>query len=188
MKKKLSENISKKPRPSKEDPSGQIKKLKAQVEEYMAGWKRAQADYQNLKKRAAEEKMTTIKMANEDLICQLLPILDNFDQAEKSIPAEIADNPWTQGVKFIKQQFDTLLENIGVQEIKCLDQEFDPRRHEAVKDNPEERKSSPNHNQTSRLKVKEVVCRGYMLRDKIIRPAKVKVEAGNFKKINQKGV
>lgn len=145
----------------------ELAKFKKQAEENLAGWKRALADYENFKKRKKEEEEELIKWANENLILDILPILDNFRNAYLSLPKELVGNEWVCGIKHVKHQLENLLKNKGVEEIKSVGEEFDPELHEAV-EKIKSKKEKANV-------IVEEVLKGYKLNGKVIRAAKVKV-------------
>lgn len=140
--------------------------LKNKIAELTAGWQRTQADFINFKKQSSEARSRLIKSANEDLIYELLPILDNFQLAAKHVPAELESDNWVIGIKQIEKQFESTLKNEGVEKIESLGLEFDPAIHEAI----EQVKSD----QPEGIIVEEVMA-GYKFNGDIIRPAKVKV-------------
>jgi len=142
------------------------KDLQKKADDYLAGWKRAQADYQNLKKRLETQQSDYTKFANEELILQILPILDNFKSAYDALPKELEKDTWVQGIKFIKTQLEDTLQKNNVQEIKALNQEFNPEFHEAVK---------KKNGKKKKLQVSKVILAGYTLNNKVIRPSKVEV-------------
>ncbi len=131
--------------------------LKKQVEEFKNKYLRALADYQNLEKRANEEKKEIIKLANVDLILKLLPFLDNLEKAEIFLKDE--------GLRMIKEDFLNILAEFGLEELNVLNKSFDPNLAEAV-DIIEGEKDGM---------VVEVVKKGYKIKDKIVRIAQVKV-------------
>ena len=116
--------------------------------------KRALADYQNLEKRIAEEKISWIKMANKNLLLKLLPGLDNLILAEKHTQDE--------GVKISIKHFIDSLEQEGVRKIETVGKAFDPNLMEAI-----------GTGQGEDGKVIEEVRAGYMLFDSVLRPAQV---------------
>lgn len=126
---------------------------------------RLQADFMNFRKRVEKEKKDTISYALEEFICTLLPVIDNFEKA-----MDIEDNmedPFYKGVEIIYKQLENVLESNNVKKIEALGTEFDPNVHHAVfMEDSEEYDSG---------KVIEVIQTGYMLQDKVIRPAMVKV-------------
>ena len=135
-----------------------------QCTEYMEGWKRALADYENLKK----EMDATLTKGRERIRARfaesLLPVMDNFDQAVRHVP-ETEDakvKTWLQGVTFIKQQFEAVLKDLGLEPV-ATDGAFDPNLHEAV----EEKEGEGGM---------EVVSQGWKIGETVIRPAKVIVK------------
>ena len=140
---------------------------KARAETNLAGWQRAQADFMNYKRRAEQEKEETIKFANEVLMFNLLPILDDLERAFASIPAQLAELGWVDGVRLIERKLQTTLEAQGLSPIKALGEPFDPHLHEAVR-----------QDKGSEGIVVEEFQRGYKFRDKVIRPSKVVVGSG----------
>lgn len=135
-------------------------------EEYLQGWKRAQADYQNLKKDTEREKAEFAKYANERLLSDLLPTLDQFALALKHVPASDADRKswdnWLVGVRAVQSLWEQAAKAQGLERIPT-DGAFDPVRHEAV---GEEEGDAPGS-------ILRVTQDGWTLHGKIIRPAKV---------------
>ncbi len=150
-----------------EDMPDELEQAKQKMEEYLDGWKRAKADYINLKKESEKKQQESIQFANVALILQLLPIYDNFKLAMKHIPAEKREDEWVVGIQQIKDQFTDLLNKLGIEEIKTAGEQFDPALHEAVaKEKTEGKKSNT---------IIEEIKPGYKLYDKVLEPAKVKV-------------
>jgi len=158
--------INKKNKSAKKNSRDPLTECQEKMEEYKAGWLRAKADYANLQKRTAASSGEAIKFANAGLILELLPVVDNFQSAYSTLPAELEDDNWAQGIGFIKQQLEKLLEDNKVVVIKAVGEKFDPNFHEAVEQVAAKEKEGM---------VVEEVLRGYKLGDKVIRPAKVKV-------------
>lgn len=147
----------------------QVAFLQNESAEHLAGWKRAQADYQNLKKTTQQEKIDTLKYGNARLMEALIPLFDNLELAVKHVPEEVSQNPWTQGVTYIVKQMNDVLAEQGVEIIDPKDQTFDPHQHEAV-EMIEVEGTEPNT-------VVEVLQVGYRLNDRVIRTARVKVSS-----------
>jgi len=150
-----------------EEVKKKLEKCEKEKEEYLAGWQRARADFLNYKKDEKERMENIIKYAGEDLILEILPILDNFEKAEKYLPSDFRENEYIKGFLHIKAQLEEFLKKQGVEEIEALDKKFDPYFHEAIE--MVERKD-----RESGLIIEEVQ-KGYKLHGKVIRPAKVKV-------------
>lgn len=125
---------------------------------------RAKAELINYRKRKDEEVERLLKFANEDLIVELLPTLDNF---ERAIKMESADSKLLDGMKMVYQALVSALEKYGVKEIKAEGEKFDANLHEAV--------ITESKKGIEEDVILEVFQKGYTLKDKIIRPAMVKV-------------
>lgn len=136
-------------------------------EEYLAGWQRARADFLNYKKEEMERIKEILKYGNENLILKILPILDNFEKAEKEIPDDKKNDKLLEGILQIKTQFQDFLKNQGIEEIKTVGEKFDPNFQEVV----QEIEKADCESGT----VIEETQKGYILNGKVIRPAKVKV-------------
>jgi len=128
-----------------------LKELAQQLENQ---YKRIAADYQNLEKRTAEEKISWLKIANRNLLLKLLPGLDSLLLAEKHTQDE--------GIKLSIKHFLDILENEGVKKIDTIGKDFDSRLMEAI--------GTANGDEG---KVLEEVRAGYMLFDSVLRPAQV---------------
>ena len=144
-------------------------KLKNELKESSEKVLRLAAEMQNYKKRNETEKSNMLKYANEDLAKSLLPILDNFERAIKLDDDDLSDevSKFLSGFKMIYGSFVNVLNNIEVKEIECDGLEFDPVYHQAVLTEKDENKPSGV--------ILEVLQKGYMYKDKVIRPAMVKV-------------
>jgi len=135
-------------------------------DEYLAGWQRSRADFLNYKKEEAERIKELFKYVNEGLVLKILPILDNFEQAQKEIPQEKKDQ-FLDGLLNIKNQLKDFLRKQGVEEIKALGEKFDPNFHEVAEEVETKDKESGI--------IIEEVKKGYKLNGRVIRPAKVKI-------------
>ena len=133
-----------------------VRELEKRNKELEAGWKRAVADYQNLQKRVSSEKEQLVRLANEALLEEILPVLDNLE----TVLQHIKDT----GLEITVNQFRDVLRRVGVEEIDLLKKDFDPHLAEAV-----------DVVEGDENKVAEVVKKGYLYNYKVIRPAKVKV-------------
>jgi len=140
---------------------------KQKAEQYLANWQRAQADYVNFKRRTEQERAENTKQANAFLLANLLPVLDDFERALQNIDPKLAGLPWADGVNLIYRKFRATLENEGLTGIEAVGKDFDPKFHEAVLQVPGEEG-----------KVLAELEKGYMLGDRLLRPAKVKVGKG----------
>ncbi len=144
----------------------ELEATKKKAEEYLAGWKRAAADYQNQEKEVAREREAFVRFATERLIFDLLPVLDHAASAFAHPPSlDGADAEWLKGVRHVFEGLQSMLRSHGIEEMKVLGGEFDPERHEAVGSRKEEGKASGA--------ILEEVRAGYILHGKILRPAQV---------------
>ena len=159
--------------PKQNDEVIEIKKenetLKIQLDETNDRLKRVAAEFDNYKKRNETEKSNMLKYANEDLAKSLLPILDNFERAIKLDDNDLSDevSKFLSGFKMIYGSFVNVLNNIEVKEIECDGLEFDPVYHQAVLTEKDETKPSGV--------ILEVLQKGYMYKDRVLRTAMVKV-------------
>jgi molecular chaperone GrpE len=131
--------------------------LKREIEDLTNRWKRALADYQNLEKRYEKEKSDFVQFANANLILKLLTVLGHFEEAGRHLK--------DQGLEMIIGEFKKVLAEEGVEEINCQGEKFNPELMEAV-----ETVEGDQEN-----KVAEVLRKGYLLKGKVLIPAKVKV-------------
>jgi len=143
----------------------EITKQKAQ--DYLNGWKRAKADYSNFKKDNEERQKEVIQFANAALLAEVIPIFDHFKLACQHVPEDEEKTEWVQGFLHIRKQFEDFLKNLGIEEIKTVNEKFNPEFHEAVvHENKKGYKTDI---------IFEEVKSGYTLHGKVINPAKVKV-------------
>ena len=146
-------------------------KLKEECAENLAGWKRAQADYHNLLKETSLQKVDLIKNANQTLILELLPILDNFKMAFGQIPEKEKDGAWGIGFAHIRKQLEDLLGSYGVEVIKTVGEQFNTEEHEAIESRVEKGKADDL--------ILEERKPGYKLNGKVIQVANVIVNSLN---------
>jgi molecular chaperone GrpE len=130
---------------------------------------RALADFSNYRRRHQDEYAQAIQFASQEVILKILPVIDNFERALAAAEQSMSFETLLEGVKLTLRQLRDLLEREGVQPIEAVGQEFDPMRHEAVM-----RVETDKYPENT---VVEEVQTGYTQRDKVIRPARVKVSA-----------
>ena len=141
---------------------------RAGSDDYLAALQRERAEFQNFRRRTAEERTRELGLAGEDLIRKVLAVADDFDRAIEARPASIAEDPWFEGIAAIDRKLRLLLESEGVTTIDAAaGRAFDPREHEAIANVPDSRRAEGE--------IVEEVRRGYRLRDRVIRPALVAV-------------
>ncbi len=136
-----------------------------EIVEYKNRWLRAQADFDNYRRRMQREIEEINQYAGEQLVKDILPVIDNFERALDSVKE--TDDPFYKGVKLIYQQFIDILKKHEIKQIEALGKPFDPKYHEAVV-MVESEEFEPNT-------VAEVLLNGYMYHSKVIRPSMVKV-------------
>jgi molecular chaperone GrpE len=140
---------------------------KKRSEEYLAQLKYAKADIENLKKRFDRQMAEVKEYANERIVIELLDVVDELELAIESGRSSGATEALIQGVEMTLKKLRKILENEGVAPIKCLGEPFDPSKHSAVAKTEEEGVEG--------CKIVEEVRKGYMMREKVIRPSIVKV-------------
>lgn len=157
----------------------ELENLKRELAEMKERWLRTAAEFENAKKRWLKEKESIIKYALVDLFGELLPLLDNMDKAIENLPEEKGD--FEKGVEIIFKQIYTILKSYGLVRIDDLaGKEFDPFEHEAI--------SYEENAQIPEGKIIEILRPGYKLRDRLLRPALVKVSKGKSKEEEKKEV
>lgn len=144
----------------------EVDQLKQENEKLKDHMLRVQAEFDNFKKRSQKEKEAERKYKSQDLANELLPVLDNF---ERALQVEVTDETKSlfEGITMVYRQLQDALKSQGVEEIEAEGKDFDPNLHHAVMQVEEEDKDSNI--------VVEVLQKGYMLKDRVIRPAMVKV-------------
>lgn len=148
-----------------EEPQEEVSK----EQEYLHGWKRALADYENLKKNLGSEKQAERNRLKISLAHELLPVIDNFEQAITHLPELTPEEEkklenWLTGVKFIKKQFEDVMASLGITPIESLTT-FDPNMHEASGEETDESKGDGE--------ILRVLQSGWKMGETVIRPAKV---------------
>ena len=146
-------------------------------QEYLMGWRRCLADFENYKKRQNENQKSFGEYLKIDAMLQILPVIDNFRSATEHIPAEQKEMSWVVGIMHIQKQLEDILKENGVVEIPVkVGDEFDPNLHEAIADKKEAVNDEQEEKKEFENKIKKVILRGYKLGEKVIRAARVIVE------------
>lgn len=144
-----------------------IAELEQQIGELTEALQRERADATNIRRRYDEQINTLKTVVKANVVRDLLPIIDNFDRALKHVPKDLENNDYVKGVQAVVKQFESTLQQLGVEKIKTVGEVFDPKYHEAV-------------SMEEGYGTQEVVCEelqsGYQLGDDIIRHAVVKVK------------
>jgi molecular chaperone GrpE len=149
-----------------EDLERVLEQTREQSDEHLRGLQRTAADFANYRRRVEEDREGLSQFSNALLIGKLLAVLDDFDRALETVPAEIHEG-WVDGVRLVERKLRGLLEAEGVRQIDALGTQFDPNLHEAVV--YEETADHPDNEVIGELQ------RGYRLRDRVLRPSLVRV-------------
>ncbi len=155
------------PEPTVEELKRQLEEALAQSAEYLDGWQRARAEFANFRRRQEAEWEQQVQMSNAHLLTQLLPVLDDMERALEAVPQSIQAESWLEGILLIKRKLELVLEAQGVQPIETEGQFFDPAYHEAVSYEPLQGYEEGQ--------IIAQVRRGYMLGERVLRPAMVRV-------------
>ncbi|HKY88914.1 MAG TPA: nucleotide exchange factor GrpE [Candidatus Limnocylindrales bacterium] len=145
----------------------QLDEARREAADNRAGWQRSAADFANFRRRSEQEREATLGLANEMLLAKLLAVVDDFDRALASMPRELEHLGWIEGLWLVERKLRALLESEGVTPIEAVGKPFDPREHEAAIH--EETAAAPEGQVTGEIQ------RGYRIRDRVLRPALVKV-------------
>ncbi len=145
----------------------ELAEAKQQAENNLAGWQRAQADYSNLLKDRDKNNKEIVAWSNAMLMAEILPVYNHFKLALKHIPESAKQESWIQGIEMIQKQFRDFLEKYKISEIASVGQKFDHNYHEAVAHEAVDGFESDI--------IFEEVQPGYLLEEKVLIPAKVKV-------------
>ena len=142
-----------------------VAELTKEAEELNLKYLRLAADFQNYKRRSEKEKGDIYAYANEKIVVELLDVIDNFERALEH--SQDNEGSFAERMGMIFKQFKGVLEKNGVEEIAAFGETFDPNYHHAV--------FTEKSAEFDSGKVTQVVQKGYMLNNKVIRPAMVKV-------------
>ena len=149
------------------DLVAELEEWQGKAEEYLDGWQRARAEFANYKKRVERDQAQVYKNASGMVIKRFLDILDDLELALKERPLDGDGASWADGIELIYRKFTSVLEAEGVQTMQVEGQKFDPNLHEAVtnEDNPDFESGQ----------IIEVVKQDYLIGDRVLRPAVVRV-------------
>ncbi len=162
------------PATNHDDLVEELAMAKAKIAELTTISQQALADLQNFKKRTEEDKANFTVFANEALITELLPALDNMERALAHIPKDPAAKEWAEGIIAIMKQLEMILANKGLEKIESERKDFDPRFHEALMTEEGEEN-----------KIIRELEKGYKIHKKIVRRSKVAVGNGHDSKPSQ---
>ncbi|OGZ58270.1 MAG: nucleotide exchange factor GrpE [Candidatus Spechtbacteria bacterium RIFCSPHIGHO2_02_FULL_43_15b] len=144
-----------------------LSRCEKERKEYLEGWQRARADFQNHIKQKEYEMGEFKKFVADNLLSKIFPILDNLTLAASLTPENLKSDPWVVGITNVKRQLEGILKEEGVEEIKVnKGDDFNPSFHEAIGESESDAESG---------KISDVVQKGYVLRGKVVRAARVKI-------------
>jgi molecular chaperone GrpE len=150
----------------------QLEESDAQANEYLAGLQRERAEFQNFRRRTADERERDAGLAADGLLRKVVALADDFDRAIETRPASHATDPWADGIAAIDRKLRQLLESEGVNAITVAPgAPFDPALHDAIV-------TVPDSGQPEGTIVNELQ-RGYRIRERVLRPALVAVASGS---------
>lgn len=154
-----------------EETESEIEKLKGDVQEAKDKYLRLYSEFENFRRRTAKERLDLIKTATEDLMTSLLPVMDDFQRAQKALEESEDHKASKEGFDLIYNKFNNILQQKGLKPMEDkVGEEFNTEFHEAISQMPVEKKKMKG-------KVIDVVEKGYYLDDKVIRFAKVVIGA-----------
>jgi molecular chaperone GrpE len=153
------------PGAAEKTPVSEVDKLRGERDALLDRLARLQAEFDNARKRAQREQQEFREYAAADVIKGILPVLDSFERALKAPAGQATD--FRSGIELIYRQFLDALQKVGVQPIQAVGQPFDPRFHEAIE--------MVDTNKVEDHHVLDELQRGYKYKDRLLRPAMVRV-------------
>lgn len=144
----------------------QLEQVQKEKDEFYEQMLRIKAEYENYKRRTQKERAADLKYKSQDLVNEILPVLDNFERA-LAVEETDATKGIIEGITMVRDQLMNALNSQGVEVIETVGKEFDPNLHHAVMQEEDEEKESNI--------ITEEMQKGYMLKDRVIRAAMVKV-------------
>jgi molecular chaperone GrpE len=149
-----------------EPPKSELETLTLELEEARDLLRRKHAELENYRKRVEREQQDFLTYASSELVLQILPVVDNLERALESDAAD-SETQLGEGVEIIYRQFRDILKKAGLREVAPLGEEFDPHVHEAV--------AGVESTEHQDGEVVEVLQKGYFMKNRLLRPAMVKV-------------
>lgn len=155
---------------SEDDPAAlQTDQLRQKLAELTHDLQRVAADFANYRRRNEAERADFARFAKAELITKLLEVLDNFDRALETAPAQLRDEPWVEGIWLVERKLGDILASEGLEVVGSVGKPFDPYMHEAI---AHVESTEPEGT------VVDEVRKAYRLHDRILRPALVTVAKG----------
>ncbi len=150
-----------------DDLRAELEKARAQAADYLDGWQRSRAEFANYKKRIEREQAQVYQTAAGSVIKRFLGVLDDLERALKNRPQQGDGAVWAEGIELVYRKLVSILESEGVKPMPVDGQMFDPNLHEAI--------LSEDSDQHESGQIIEALQQGYLLGDKVLRPARVRV-------------
>ena len=147
----------------------ELEEAKAEAARHLDQLQRSQAEFANYKKRNGREREDFIKLANAALVSGLLPILDDYERALQTVPDNLRNLTWVEGIFLIERRLRMTLEEEGLREIEAVGKKFDPELHQAM-----------TREETTEYEEDEIISefqKGYKLHDRVLRPTMARVAA-----------
>ncbi len=142
----------------------QLAEAQSKASVYKDSWLRSQAEFQNYRKRIERDNELTYISLKGDIVKKILPVLDDL---ERALQNRVPGDAWANGIELVARKFQNILESEGIKKIEAIGMEFDPNFHEAISHEPADGMQSGH--------VIGVVQNGYMIGERVIRPALVRV-------------
>jgi molecular chaperone GrpE len=159
------------------DPEAALRAALAQAEahasEYLDGWQRARAEFANYRRREEQRRTQAATEVSARVLAHFLPVLDDLERAFTSVPSEVQDHPWVEGLSLVAQKMLSGMEKEGVAVMDTQEGDaFDPNYHMAVLHCP--------HDEYGEGQIAMVLQRGYTIGERVLRPAMVQVSSGKI--------
>jgi molecular chaperone GrpE len=151
----------------RETLQAELTKAKTEAAEYLEGWQRARAEFANYKKRIERDQAYVYQNAASSVIRRYVELIDDLERALKNRPQAGEGLAWAGGIELIYRKFLAILESEGVTQMDPTGEMFDPNLHEAV--------TSENSSEYESGAIIEVLQKGYLIGDRVLRPAMVRV-------------
>jgi molecular chaperone GrpE len=151
-----------------QEAQAEREQLTAQAAENLDGWQRARAEFANYKRRVEAERTELAASAGAEALKRVLPAVDDFERAMQTLPDDLNDHPWVNGVLMVQRKLNAALEQSGITPIATSPGDtFDPNVHEAI--------THEDSDQFTSEQIIGEVQRGYKIGDRVLRPAMVRV-------------
>jgi molecular chaperone GrpE len=152
-----------------ENLKNELNEMRTKADEYLDGWQRARAEFANYKKRVDRDQAQVYQLAVSSIVKRYLDVVDDLERALKNKPQQGDGAVWAEGIELVYRKMLALLESEGVKQMDAQGEIFDPNLHEAI--------SQEAHPEYEDGQIIEVIKQGYLLGDRVIRPALVRVAA-----------